>query len=150
MVKIIQNTKPILSLALFVWYWGAAILIWKGHRLNHDALELQSNSFTYSTVLLLGIFIALIKTKFVFIKSCHRNIHRILSLKHPHLWNFFSGKFFVALTIMILTGAYLSRIAQGNYTFLVGVSLLDYSIGFALLFSSYPYWMVLFFDKKKT
>jgi hypothetical protein len=41
---------------------------------------------------------------------------------------------------MIAAGATLSRIAVDNYGMLIGVTILDYSIGIALLASSYVYW----------
>jgi len=41
---------------------------------------------------------------------------------------------------MILTGATLSRMAHGNYPFLIGVAIVDFSISVALLGSSYVFW----------
>ena len=40
---------------------------------------------------------------------------------------------------MIAAGATLSRLAHGNYGFLIGVAILDLSIGTALLGSSFIY-----------
>jgi len=42
---------------------------------------------------------------------------------------------------MILLGATLSRIAQGNYISLISVAALDISIGTALLLSSKEFWL---------
>jgi hypothetical protein len=41
---------------------------------------------------------------------------------------------------MILAGTTLSRVAHGNYPFLIGVAIVDFSIGIALLGSCYIFW----------
>ncbi len=141
------KTTLTLSLALAFWYLGAVILIWKGHSLTQSAIQIESDILNYLTILIIGISIAIIKTKFVFINSCHKNINRILSLNNIRWWNFFSGKFVIALIVMISAGTLLSRFAQGQYYFLITMAILDFSIGFALVFSSFPYGALLFLKK---
>jgi hypothetical protein len=65
---------------------------------------------------------------------------RIGVLDQPKIWHFFRPWFFVALIVMILAGATLSRLAHNNYVFLISVGILDLSIAVALLGSSYVFW----------
>jgi hypothetical protein len=147
MLKTVKSTLA-LSFALLFWYIGASVLIWKGHSLAQTAIQLESNIFNYLTILTIGICIAILKTKLVFFNSAHKNINRILQLKNVQWWNIFSGKFVIALIIMVTAGVLLSRFAQGQYYLMIAIALLDFSIGFALIFSSYPYGEVLFFKRK--
>ena len=65
---------------------------------------------------------------------------RIDALTSPKLWQFYRFQFFIALALMIVLGSVLSRVSQGNHTFLVAVATLDISIGTALLISSKVFW----------
>ena len=51
---------------------------------------------------------------------------RIRAIVHPKVWQIFMPWFFVFLTATIMTGTILSRLAYGNYYFLVDVSIFMY------------------------
>lgn len=89
----------------------------------------------------IGIIIGGIKATYLFNKSCNKNLERIEKLSEPYLWQFFKPQFFVFLTIMVATGATLSRVAHGNYLWLIGVGIVDLSVGMALLISSKTFWI---------
>ncbi|MEA3287201.1 MAG: hypothetical protein U9Q77_07480 [Candidatus Marinimicrobia bacterium] len=116
------------------------MLLTKGWTLSHAAQTLRPEGFGLIISWMAGISIGLIKTRFIFIKSCKKNMARIDALVSPKLWQFYRYQFFIALVIMILAGSFLSRASQGNHTFLVAVAILDISIGSALLFSSWIFW----------
>ena len=127
-------------LAALIWYVGVFILLTKGSELAQDAQELAPEKRGQMLAWIVGIVVGLIKTRFIFIKSCRKNLARIDALQKPKLWQFFRPGFFVALALMILLGATLSRVSQGNYAWLVGIAMLDISIGTALLVSSWQFW----------
>lgn len=89
---------------------------------------------------LLGIFIGVIKAIYLFNKSCKNNLERIDKLSDPNIGQFFQPRFFIFLTLMVITGATLSRLAHGSYPWLIGVGIVDLSVGVALLFSSQVFW----------
>jgi hypothetical protein len=91
--------------------------------------------------------VGLLEARRVFIKSCIKNLVRIAALKQPKLWQFFRPGFFLALAVMIATGATLSRLASGNYLFLLGVAALDMALSTALLVSSIVFWRQKAFSK---
>lgn len=88
----------------------------------------------------LGVVLGGMKARFLFVKSCRKNLDRIYNLKSPQIWQFYRPIFFLMLTLMISLGATLSQLAQGDYVFLLGVATLDLSIGIALFGSSYTFW----------
>jgi len=128
-------------LAAILWYIGVYILLTKGWTLSHDAQALQSEGMGLLISWVLGITVGLIKTRFIFIRSCKKNMARIEALESPKIWQFYRYQFFIALIMMITLGSYLSRVSQGNHTFLVSVAVLDISIGTALLLSSYVFYV---------
>ncbi|MFQ5421433.1 MAG: hypothetical protein ACE5EY_13845, partial [Anaerolineae bacterium] len=87
-----------------------------------------------------GLFFGGLKAYYIFRKSCRKNLERIARLEAPKIWQFYRPGFFLALALMITLGATLSRMASGNYPFLIAVAILDFSISFALLGSSIIYW----------
>ncbi len=87
-----------------------------------------------------GLALGGLKAKYLFTNSIKKNLIRIDGLSQPKIWQFFSPGFFAALTIMILAGVTLSRMAHNNYPFLIIVAILDIGIAIALLGSSYVYW----------
>jgi hypothetical protein len=89
---------------------------------------------------MIGLIVGSLKARFLFFRSCRKNLRRIKALDRPRLWQFFRPGFCVALAAMITLGASLSRMAHGNYSFLISVAILDLSIGVALLTSSIIFW----------
>jgi hypothetical protein len=134
------STRSLNIMAALVWYAGGVVLLIKGGSLLAEAEGLRPAVgwpwFAVATALLLGG----LKARFLFSKSCETNLARIATLDRPRIWQFFKPGFFAALAAMILVGATLSRLAHNQYTFLIGVAILDLAIAFALLASSYVFW----------
>lgn len=134
-------------LAAGTWYAGGLALLRKGVSLllaAHaeepwtDCLWLASGS-----ALLLGG----LKARFLFSRSCRRNLARIAALPDPRAWQFFRPGFFAALALMIATGAALSRLAHADPRFTCFVAAVDLTIAVALLGSSVVFWRERAFDR---
>ena len=134
-------------MAALIWYIGSIVLLLKGGSLLVEADALKPGQIWPWLAISVGLFLGSLKAKFLFIKSCEKNLDRINGLNPPKIWQFFTPRFFTLLTIMILTGATLSRMAHNNYAFLIGVAILDISIAIALLGSSYVFWKQKAFAK---
>ncbi len=126
-------------LAAAVWIIGGIVLILKANSLFTEAYALHVNALNIGLAAAGGAAFGAAKAFFLFRKSCRRNLARIAALENPKIWQFYRPTFFFLLALMITTGAVLSRIAHGNYPFLLGVAILDLSIGVALLSSSVIY-----------
>ena len=137
---LVVSTRSLKILAALVWYVGGTILLLKGRSLLVEADALKPEEGWPWLAAVAGLFLGGLKAKFLFNKSCQRNLDRIAALNRPRVWQFFRPGFFVILTVMILIGATLSRLAHNNYPFLIGVAMLDIGIGIALLGSSYVFW----------
>ncbi len=129
-------------LAAFVWYVGGIVLIIKGCSLLVEAYSLEPGQNWPLLAIAVGPVIGSLKGKYIFRKSCHKNLDRILALDKPKIWQFFKPWFFAVLAIMIAFGATMARLAQThhNYYFLIAVAVVDIDIGIALLWSSYIFW----------
>ncbi len=134
------STRTLHVLAAFVWYVGGIMLLLKGSTMLAEAHSLRPEHGWLWLAAVAGSFIGGAKAKFLFSRTCQKNLSRITSLDRPRIWQFFSPWFFVFLAVMILAGATLSRLAHNNYAFLIGVGILDLSISVALLGSSYVFW----------
>ena len=132
--------KYLIIVSALIWYVGSISLFLKTITLLKSAFDIHSNIMIILLSVLLGLVIGFFKGKYLFIKSCRKNVQRINELKKVRFWLFFKPSFMIALAIMIATGATLSRLAEGNYTALLGVAILDLTIGTALLYSSFVYW----------
>ncbi|HIQ00711.1 MAG TPA: hypothetical protein EYH30_01030 [Anaerolineales bacterium] len=128
-------------LAAVTWYAGGAVLLAKGSSLLIEADALAPGRAWQWLVPPVGLVVGGLKARFIFSKSCRENLDRIEGLDRPKVWQFFRPGFFAALAVMALGGATLSRLAHGNYPFLIGVAALDLSIATALLGSSYIFWI---------
>ena len=133
----------LIIMAAFVWYSGGIALLFKGGALIKSAYLIDSQSFWTFAAPLLGILAGLAKGRFLFSKSCKKNIKRIRALENPQVWQCFRPGMLIFLAIIIPTGTWMSKSAAGNYTFLCFVGALDLSISFALLSSS-----IIFFQLK--
>lgn len=134
------STRTLNILAAFIWYVGGIVLLLKGSSLLVEAHSLKPEQDWLWLAAVAGPFIGGIEARFLFSKSCQRNLARIGVLDQPRIWQFFRPWFFAILTVMILAGATLSRLAHNNYVFLIGVGILDLNISVALLGSSYVFW----------
>ena len=141
MIRSVYVDKKILKiLAGFVWYTGFLALMIKSLTLFREAYLLDSNLWKFGLIFLFTSILIIVKTKYIFIKTCQKNLNRIDALENPKIWEFYRVRFFIFLGTMISLGAYLSGISHGNYWFLVGIGILDMSVGFSLLFSSFVFW----------
>ena len=133
--------KKILKLlAMVVWYIGFVALSLKSYKLFVEAYSINTNLSYLILFLVLGFLLSLLKTKYIFIKSCQKNLLRIDSLESPKIWQFYRLGFFIFLIIVISLGAFLSHIASGNYFFLASVGIIDMALALALLFSSFEFY----------
>jgi hypothetical protein len=132
-----QNLK---ILAALVWLLGGVILVVKGISLLFDANTLQTGQIGPWLGLLLGILLGALQAKYLFVNFGRKNLARIDGLNRPKLWQFFRPGFFLALALMIAAGVILSRMAVGNFIFLIGVAALDLIVGISLLGSIYVFW----------
>ena len=122
-------------IASLVWLTGGAVLGLKSAELLLEAREMKPNGLGHWLGFVLGGAIGLVKARFLFSRSYKKNVARIDALAEPKLWLFFRPAFFPFLGAMILLGAFLSRVSQGDYTLLVMVGALDLSLCLALLLS---------------
>ncbi len=143
----LTTSRTLKILAALLWYIGGIILVLKGGSLLIEADSLKPEQNWILPAIVIGFFIGGLKAKYLFSKSCKKNLTRIDLLSKPKVWQFFKPGFFLFLTIMIVTGATLSKAAQNNYFFLISVAILDISIATALLGSSYVFWKEKAFSK---
>lgn len=136
---LVVSTRSLNILAALVWYVGGTLLLLKGSSLLVEADALKPEEGWPWLAAVAGFFLGGLKAKFLFNRSCQRNLDRIAALDPPRVWQFFRPGFFALLAVAILVGATLSRLAHNNYPFLIGVGILDLSIAIALLGSSYVF-----------
>jgi hypothetical protein len=137
-MKISQRTLMIT--AAVIWYGGGISLLFKGGVLIKNVSAIDDQSIWTYLAPILGILIGLLKGRFIFSQSCEKNIKRIKALSDPHIWQCFKPGMLIFLALIIPTGAWMSRAAAGNLTFLGLVGTLDLSIACALLSSSIVFW----------
>ena len=137
-MKVSQRT--LLITAAIIWYGGGISLLFKGGALIKNGYAIDSQSIWIYLAPILGIMIGLLKGRFLLSKSCEKNISRIKALSDPRLRQCFRPGMLIFLAIIIPTGAWMSRAAAGNFTFLCLVGALDLSIACALLSSSIVFW----------
>ena len=138
MFNVSQRTLKIL--AALVWYAGGGVLLLKSAGLLTAAEAADPGRGWPWGIGLAGLTIGGLKAWLLFGRSCRRNLARIEALTHPKAWQFFRPRFFFFLGLMIAAGMLLSRLAAGNYAFMLAVALLDLSIATALLASSRIFW----------
>lgn len=136
----IVSTRTLNLLAAAVWYIGGVVLLLKSSSLLLEAYALRPQALWIWGAILSGVAIGGLKARFLFTKSCRKNLTRIAALKKPQIWQFFRPGFFLFLALMITLGATLSNMAHHNYPFLCAVAALDLTIATALLGSSYIFW----------
>jgi hypothetical protein len=137
-MKVSQRTLMIT--AAIIWYGGGISLLFKGGALIKNASASDAQSIWTYLAPILGIMIGLLKGRFLFSKSCEKNIKRIKALSNPRIWQCFRPGVLIFLAIIIPTGAWMSRAAAGNLTVLCLVGALDLSIASALLSSGIVFW----------
>ena len=136
----VVSARILKILAALVWYIGGIMMLVKGRSLLVEAEALNPEQIWPWLAVVAGLFLGGLQAKYLFSKSCQKNMDRIDALDRPRIWQFFRPGFFAALTVMIFVGAALSRLAHNNYPFLIAVAAVDLNIGIALLGSSYVFW----------
>lgn len=119
-----------------VWLFGAVVLCLKGGSLVLEAHQLYPEQKLQYIMVMGAIVLGLIKTRYLFDRSCLKNLIRIEALEHPKIWQFFKPIFFLFMVCMVVFGMWLSNIAHGKYYALLMVGGVDLSIAVALLGSS--------------
>lgn len=142
------STRTLNILAALVWYAGGVVLILKGGSLILEAYHLEPDGLWPWFGFFIGVFAGLLKAKFLFSKSCKKNLRRIASLKSPFAWQFYKPRFFVTLAFVSFLGARLSKASIGNFKLLIIVGALDLSIAVALLASSRVFWQEKAFARR--
>jgi len=142
------SARSLNILAAIVWHIGGVVLLLKGRSLLVEAGTLNPQQGWIWLAVIAAMFFGSLKARFLFSKSCRKNLNRIAALDKPKIWQCFRPGFFAALVIMIAAGATLSRLAQNNYPFLIGVGILDLSLAVALLGSSIVFWQQKAFAKQ--
>jgi len=128
--------KTLVIISAIVWIIGGIILFLKGYSLLKEAQSINSNMEIISAVMVTAFIIGLIKNKYIFTKFNKKNLIRINKLEKPKIYQFFELRFLIFLSLMILMGIMLSKLASGNYTVLLAVGALDLALATALLKSS--------------
>ena len=137
---LVVSGRSLRVLAAVVWYVGGMVLLLKGGSLLVEANALKPEEGWPWLAAVGGLVLGGLKAKYLFNKSCQENLDRIAALDRPRIWQFFRPGFFVALAVMILVGATLSRLAHNHYPLLIGVATLDLGLAIALLGSSHVFW----------
>jgi hypothetical protein len=138
--QLIVSNRILNILAAIVWYTGGIVLLLKGSNLLIEADTIKPEKYWPQLAAITGLFFGSLKARFLFNKSCQKNLNRIAALNRPRIWQFFRIRFFVALIIMITMSVILSGLVHNNYIILISVAILDLSISIALLGSSYVFW----------
>jgi hypothetical protein len=144
----VPNKRTLKILAAVVWYVGGIMLVRKAIILLVEAESLRPDAIWPVVAVVVGVAIGAAKAPLLFNKVCRKNLARIDALERPRWWLFFRPLFFLFLALMIAAGVTSSRMAHGNYPFLIGVATLDTTIATALLSSSIVFWRERFLKKK--
>ncbi|MFH1754205.1 MAG: hypothetical protein ABIA59_00750 [Candidatus Latescibacterota bacterium] len=134
------STRTLKLLAALAWYIGCAVLLLKGCFLLSAATDLHPGWNRPAVAGIAGVLAGLLRGRTLFRKVCRRNLDRISQLESPKIWQFFRPRFFLLLSLMMLAGVTLSRLAHGNYIVLIILAVLDLTVATALLVSSYVFW----------
>ena len=142
------SSRTLKVIAALLWYSGAFILLAKGTSLLIEADSVQPGRIWTWLTIIAGLIIGWLKVKFIFRGACQRNLARISLLSEPKIWQFYRPGFLLFLVIMIIIGSTLSRMAHGNYPFLIAMIIVDFSLATALFGSSRVFWQQKAFGKQ--
>lgn len=140
----ITNERTLRRLAAIVWHVGAVVLLVKGATLLGEAGALHYGSVGFWIAVTTALVAGALKARFIFSRSCQRNLVRIEAMRAPRVWQFYTPGFFLLLAVMITAGAILSRLASGRPVPLIAVAALDLSIAVALIAGGGPFWKAEF------
>ena len=131
--------KTLIYLAMLIWYIGFVALALKSYALFSNAYTIDASLGKLTVLLLLALLLALLKNRYIFTPACQKNLDRIEALVEPKIWQFYRVGFFLFLAMVISLGAWLSRMAEGEYVFLVSVGVIDMALSLALFFSGFVF-----------
>ncbi len=134
------SPRTLKRLAALVWYAGVVVLLIKSSGLFAAALDNGASPRLVSAAILGGLGIGWLKAHYLFARVCRKNLERIGALQKPMLWQFYRGRFFVFLFMMVSLGAYLARQAAGDDAWLISLAVVELSVAMALLASSRCFW----------
>lgn len=132
--------RTLTALAGLTWYVGGFSLLAKGIGVLVETSAMYPGEEWPFFAGIAGPVVGAVKARYLYMKSCRKNLARIRALENPKVWQFFRPWFFAALAMMILTGMTLSSLAQGFYTPMIIVGLVDLSLAVGLLGSSNEFW----------
>ncbi len=89
----------------------------KGSSLLVEAYSLKPEQYWPWLAVAVGPVIGSLKGKFIFRKSCLKNLARINTLNHPKIWQFFKPWFFAVLAVMIVFGATMAKLAHTHHNY---------------------------------
>ena len=110
--QLIVSNRTLNILAAIVWYTGGIVLLLKGSNLLIEADTIKPEKYWPQLAAITGLFFGSLKARFLFNKSCQKNLNRIAALNRPRIWQFFRIRFFVALIIMITMSVILSGLVH--------------------------------------
>jgi len=135
-----NSHQTVKTLAGLIWFSGALVLALKGGSLLAQALEIRTGDAWSWLALPAGILVGSVKSEVIFGRACLKNLDRISSLERPKIWQAYRPAFYLFLTVMIVLGGSLSRLAAGNYAGLMAVAILDFSLATALIGGGRYFW----------
>ena len=134
------STQTLKLLAALVWFSGAVVLFFKGFGMFFEAEQLNPGQLWTWLALTAGLMLGSIKARYLFSRVCVRNLRRIEALAQPRLWNCYRVRFYVFLSVMTMSGLYVSQKAHGDYSILIIMTIVDLSLATALLVSGTCFW----------
>jgi len=126
----------LIKLAGFIWYTGVIVLLFKSGSIFLEAAGKGASVTLICAAVSAGLCLGAIKSKYLFIRVCIKNIKRIYALESPKLWQCYRSRFFFFLFCMILSGNYGYVLARDNVYLLLSLAMLELSVATALLISS--------------
>lgn len=138
------SKKTLKYIPFIIWVIGGTVLLIKSFKVFNEAMQINKDEMLLFAVVVSAVFVGNLKNRFILKKFCEKNLKRIENLPNPKLYQFYEPMFIFFLLLMITVGVILSRLAEGNYYFLLAIGFIDLAIGTALLSSS-----KYFFAKEK-
>lgn len=126
----------LIRLAAVIWFTGVIVLLFKSTGMFIEAAGKGASVFLTSLAVLSGLSLGVVKSKYLFVRVCVKNINRIRALASPKIWQCYRGRFFFFLACMIISGDYAYSLARDNIDSLLCLAVLELSVGTALFISA--------------
>lgn len=130
------SPQTLKMLAAIIWFTGVVVLVTKSSGLLMSAHQSGASTVYILMAVFSGFVIGVIKTRWLFIPVCKKNLARIKALEKPKLWQCYRKRFFLFLFMMISLGRILAGMAEGNIRGLVLLAVLELSVATGLGLSS--------------